>query len=227
MAADQSDSGFRAPPDAGSRNPPRRRDEAFSTASALARRGQVNAGAGAALDNTLPPTPLKDVLAAEGASVYVFSSDMELVNAVQNAGGEQYPIVSLDEWPVLIASVENRRTHIVLLDAEAVAGSLADAVDDLHAASSSLVVLAAARRDEAQSMMGLLSDRRIHRLLIKPAAHGITRLLLESAVARYLQMRESPEHMPLLQPAPRRKRRRGSRPPFVKWAAAAGIAVAE
>ncbi|MBN1237831.1 MAG: hypothetical protein JXB36_04980, partial [Gammaproteobacteria bacterium] len=199
-----------------------RRDRAFSSASALSRRGEVVPGTLASLENTLPPTPLKDLLAADGASVYVFSSDPDLVDAVQKAGGEQYPVVALDEWSVLMASVANGRTRIVLLDAETVPGSMADALDELHAASQSLVVLAAARRDEAQSMMGLLSDRQIHRLLIKPAALGITRLLLESAVARYLQLRESPEHMPELREEPRRRRRQPARRPALAWAAAAG-----
>src|SRR5690606_11249991 len=63
----------------------------------------------------------------------------------------------------------------------------------LKSVSQSLIVLAAAQREEAQTLMALLSDRRIHRLLIKPAAVGITRLLLESAVSRYLQLREQPE----------------------------------
>ena len=40
----------------------------------------------------------------------------------------------------------------------------------------------------AERLMGLLSERKIHRLLIKPAALGITRLLVESAVNRCLQL---------------------------------------
>jgi hypothetical protein len=45
-------------------------------------------------------------------------------------------------------------------------------------------VLVAADRAAGRAMMSLLSDRKIHRLLIKPPALGITRLLVESAVNR-------------------------------------------
>src|SRR5690606_19498369 len=64
------------------------------------------------------------------------------------------------------------------------------ALIELERAARALVVLVAARREASQSLMALMSKRRIHRLMIKPAASGITRLLLESAVGRYLQLRE-------------------------------------
>src|SRR5690606_38410 len=39
------------------------------------------------------------------------------------------------------------------------------------------------------SLMSLLGERKLYRLLIKPAAEGITPLLLESAVGRYFELR--------------------------------------
>ena len=51
----------------------------------------------------------------------------------------------------------------------------------------------AAQRPRAEGLMTFLSERKIHRLLIKPSAPGITRLLIESAVKRCLQLRELKE----------------------------------
>lgn len=197
--------------------------DAGSTGSS--RRADLIPGSLASLDSTLPPTPLKDLLAADGASIYVLSADAELLQAVQQAGGEQYPIYPVPGWRELTKAVDEGRTRIVLLDNDAVAGSLADALAELEAMAP-LVVIVAAKRDDAQSLMGLLSDRKIHRLLIKPAAHGITRLLLESAVSRYLQLRDTmaPRRPALpLEEAPRRSAR-GARTIWPVWLLATALA---
>lgn len=157
--------------------------------------GGVIPGSLASLDSTLPPTPLKKLLAADGASVYVLSIDGALIQAVNDAAGEQYPVHTLAEWIDLVGLIEADRCKIVLLDADLVGTGLERRVKDLHNAGTGLVVLVAARRETAQGLIGLLSDRTIHRLLIKPAAVGITRLLLESAVSRYLQLRESAQQV--------------------------------
>lgn len=154
---------------------------------------QLLAKGQAGLDATLPPTPLKQLLAADGASIYVFSADDNLVDVVQQAGGEQFPIQGLDDWQTLTDLVERGRCRIVLLDAEALGTQLERRVVELRSCATPLVILVAAPRDTAQKLIGLLSDRSIHRLLIKPVAPGITRLLLESAVSRYLQLREQSE----------------------------------
>ena len=143
----------------------------------------------ASLETTLPPTPLKKLLAADGASVYVFSHDETLVGTVQDAGGEQYPVYATSEWLELEAAIDRGLCHIVLLDADAL-DDLQDRIAELRGLEPRLVILLAAPRDTAQQIIGMLSDRSVHRLLIKPAATGITRLLLESAVSRYLQLRE-------------------------------------
>jgi TonB family protein len=151
---------------------------------------EIVPGSLASLETTLPPTPLKDLLAADGASIYVYSVDDALLTTVQEAGGEQYPVHSVAEWPSLLSAIDRDLCHIVLIDADALPADLEKQISDLRALEPSLVILLAAPRDTAQKLIGLLSDRSIHRLLIKPAASGITRLLLESAVSRYLQLRE-------------------------------------
>lgn len=153
-------------------------------------RAEIVPGSLASLETTLPPTPLKKLLAADGASVYVFSMDDQLLATVQDAGGEQYPVHAVSEWMSLLSVIERGLCHIVLLDADALPDDLEKQIADLRVVEPSLVILLAAPRDTAQKLIGLLSNRSIHRLLIKPAASGITRLLLESAVGRYLQMRE-------------------------------------
>jgi protein TonB len=143
------------------------------------------------LEATLPPTPLKKLLAADGAAVYVLSSDSVLVDAVTTAGGDQFPIQLVPTLKALRALIDTGQCKIALLDAEPFGSAVRAQIAELKAIDSELVVLVAAPRETAEELMGLFSERVIHRLLIKPAAIGITRLLLESAVSRFLQIREA------------------------------------
>ena len=142
------------------------------------------------LGDTLPPQPLKELLSAGGANLYVLSADAELIDTVQRAGGEQYPVFAVPQWEELEAAIFAGRCGIALLDTDLVGGKLVDHITALAAYAGRVVTLVAADRTVAQELMGYLSDRRIHRLLIKPATLGITKLLVESAVNRCLQLRD-------------------------------------
>lgn len=144
----------------------------------------------AAMDSTLPPTPLKQLLSAGGANVFVLSVDQTLIDTVQLAAGEQYPVYMVSAWSELQAAIDSGRCGIALIDAGLLADRLAKRLAELERHSGRLVILVAADRSDAQELIGYLSDRKIHRLLIKPPALGITRLLLESAVSRSIQLRE-------------------------------------
>ena len=150
------------------------------------------------LDDTLPPTPLKDLLSAGGANVYVLSTDAELCATVQRAGGEQYPVFTVDAWPALIEAIESEHCGIALVDVALLGKQRDKRIADLAQYAGHLVTLVAADRSDAQELIGFLSDRKIHRLLIKPPALGITRLLLESAVSRCIQLREHPPIEPVV-----------------------------
>jgi protein TonB len=144
----------------------------------------------AGLEDTLPPTPLRELLSASGANVFVLSSDTELQETVQRAGGDQYPVYTVADWGELRAAIEQGRCGIAVLDAALLGPTLARRIGELERFVDRLVTLVAADRTDAQNLIGFLSDRKIHRLLIKPPALGITRLLLESAVTRCIQLRE-------------------------------------
>jgi TonB family protein len=143
--------------------------------------------------DTLPPTPLRDLLTAGGANVFVLSVDRELVDTVQRAAGEHYPVFVVAQWSELDDEIRSGRCGIALLDGDLLGAELARRIGQLDAHSDRIVVLVAAQRPKAEGLMGFLSERKIHRLLIKPSAPGITRLLIESAVKRCLQLRELKE----------------------------------
>ena len=140
---------------------------------------------------TVPPMSFKNLLSAGGVNIFVLSIDTELIDTVQRACGEHYSVFPVRHWDELELAVEAGRCGIALLDAQLLGNHLLARIKALQAHSSRVVTLAAAERSIAQDLMGFLSDRSIHRLLIKPPALGITRLLIESAVNRCFQLRES------------------------------------
>jgi protein TonB len=141
------------------------------------------------LDATLPPTPIRELLAASGATVYVLAHDAGLVATIRRAA-EQHPLYVVETWPELLQAVESERCGIALLDAAVLGPRVAECVAKLAGFADRLVTLVAADRAAAHQYVGLLSDGKIHRLLIKPTAAGAVRLLIESATARRLQLRE-------------------------------------
>jgi TonB family protein len=158
-------------------------------------------GKGPALDATLSPTPLHTLLAADGAAIYVLSNDSGLIDAVTTAAGEQFPIQRLPTLKALRSLVDTGQCRIALLDAELFGRAVRARITELKALEPELVVVVAAPRETAEELMGLFAERVIHRLLIKPPAIGITRLFLESAVSRFLQIRAAHEET-LAQPLP-------------------------
>ena len=147
------------------------------------------------LDATLPPTPIRELLAASGATLYVLATDASLVATIRRAA-EQHPLFVVETWQELREAVEAGQCGIALLDAAVLGSRVANCVATLHTYHDRLVTLVAADRAAAHEYVGLLSGGRIHRLLIKPTAIGAARLLIESATARRLQLREESQKAP-------------------------------
>src|SRR5688572_2927163 len=143
------------------------------------------------LEATLPPTPIRELLAASGATLFVLATDAALVTTIRRAA-DQHPLFVVETWAELIQAVESGRCGIALIDAAVLGARVAHCVAALAAYADRLVTLVAADRATAQEYVGFLSDGRIHRLVMKPLAVGATRLLIESATARRLQLREEP-----------------------------------
>jgi len=146
------------------------------------------------IDSTMPPTSSYEMLAAEGATVLVYSHDATLARVIRNVAADRYPIRIIDAWSDLLQLIESGKGRIVLLDVDAVSTDVEEALSEINRCSDWLVTIIAAKQQQAQDFMRFWSERRIHRLLIKPAAAGITRLLLESACARFIELRELHEN---------------------------------
>ena len=170
------------------------------------------------LDVTLPPTPIRELLAASGATVFVLATDASFIATIRRAA-EQHPLFVVESWQELIDAVQSGRCGIALLDATLVGARISQYIATLTAYHDRLVTLVAADRTSAQHYIGHMAGGRIHRLLIKPTAVGAARLLIESATARRLQLRDEAAK----QGAPRADAAGSNRTAKWFWGAAAGV----
>jgi len=146
----------------------------------------------AALSSESTATPPNALLAAEGASVYVYSTDPGFQSAVEAAAEDQYAITPVEDWSELVKALERGDCKIMLLDADDLRGRVEWRIAKLQVSAAWSVIMIAASRERAPYLMELLWQHRIHRLVIKPLGHGVTRILMGSAVVRYRQLRDDP-----------------------------------
>jgi hypothetical protein len=149
-------------------------------------------------DDTLPPTPIGDLFAGNVLNVYVLAADPAVREAVERACADRYPLTTAADWPTLVEAIDARRCDIAFIEAAVLGDRLPKCIAELEPYAAHVVTLVAADRSDSQDLISLLSERKIHRLLIKPPARGITRLLLESAVSRCMQLRAGAASMPLV-----------------------------
>src|SRR6185295_2501111 len=173
-------------------------------------------------DDTLPPTPIDDLVAAAGLQIHVLAADPAVREGVRRACGDRYGFAVADDWSSLLEAIDARRCDIAVIEASLLGVRLEKCITDLGRNDRHAVTLVAADRKEAQRLIGFLSERRIHRLLIKPPAAGITRLLIESAANRCLQLRSAAVAAPQVVISPPRK----AVPRIPTWMIAASAAVA-
>jgi len=152
--------------------------------------------------------------------VHVLAADAAVREGVRRACGERYAFAVADDWISLLAAIDARRCDIAVIEASLLGAQLERCVTDLGRNGRHAVTLVAADRKEAQRLIGFLSERRIHRLLIKPPAAGITRLLIESAANRCLQLRSAGVTSPPALSSPRHAAAQ-----IPTWMIAAGAAV--
>ncbi|HUH00326.1 MAG TPA: energy transducer TonB [Gammaproteobacteria bacterium] len=122
--------------------------------------------------------------------ICVLSADPALVAVVQGASSADRAIVAVAEWPAVAAAIDDGRCGIVLLDMECLGETLDRRLTELERHAAAPVVLAASSIGDAPELMKALTERRIHRLLLKPASLGNTRMLLDAATNRWRQLRE-------------------------------------
>lgn len=136
------------------------------------------------------PSALSGLIASSGVDVFVLSADPALVDIVRGLVGNHPSVNFGGAWQTLTQAVDAGRCDIVLLDMDHLGATLDKRLAELERSVTPPVVVAASGFKDAPELMRALTERRIHRLLLKPASPGNTRLLLEAAINRNLQRLE-------------------------------------
>lgn len=144
----------------------------------------------AAHDSTLSPAAFERALKASGAGIAVLSTDPAFIETVWDVGHEHPSLVVADDWPGLLDAVVRGFCNIVLLDVDQVGDDLSRRLAELERCNPPPVVVAAGENRRAPEMMRMHAERRIHRLLVKPATPGKLQLLLGAALTHSRRPRE-------------------------------------
>src|SRR6185503_1528929 len=107
------------------------------------------------LDDTLPPTPLRELLASSGANACVLTTDTAFVDVVSRAAGEQFPLAIVQSWSELHSAVDSGQCGIALLDATMLGDRAVECIAALAPYAHRLVTLVAADRSSASEFVGL------------------------------------------------------------------------
>jgi periplasmic protein TonB len=148
-------------------------------------------------ERTMPPSAFEGLLVSGAASVFVLSTDPEFVAMIHRVSGAHQAVITIDAWPALVEAVAERRCGVAVLDVAAIGGALEQRIDELARLPAAPVIISAATLSDAPASMKALTERKIHRLLLKPASPGNTRLSLEAAINRWRQLHEELPSPPL------------------------------
>lgn len=144
----------------------------------------------AAHDSTLSPAAFERALKASGAGIAVLSTDPAFIETVWDVGHEHPSLVVADDWPGLLDAVVRGFCNIVVLDVDQLGDDLNRRLAELERCNPPPVVVAAGENRRAPEMMRMHAERRIHRLLVKPATPGKLQLLLGAALTHSRRPRE-------------------------------------
>jgi len=105
-------------------------------------------------DDTLPPTPIDDLVAVAGLQVYALATDTTVREAVRRACGARYRLTVVDDWGSLIAAIDERHCDIAVIEASVLGVRLDKCITELGRGARQVVTLVATDRKEAQSLIG-------------------------------------------------------------------------
>jgi TonB family protein len=138
----------------------------------------------------MSPGAFERALRTGDATIAVLSADADFMATVWDVGHGQPGFVHLDTWPALLEAVGAGRCGIVLLDVDHLGQDLDGCLAELERFDPPPVVVTAGDNRRAPEMMRMHAERRIHRLLVKPATPGKLQLLLSAAITRSRQPRQ-------------------------------------
>jgi TonB family protein len=151
------------------------------------------------LAETLPPTQIQDLAAAEGAVIYVLSADAQLLASSRAAFGDACPLITTQSFSDVLEAVTAGECGILLLDADLEPCSLQAQLQDLDNAHNPPVLLLASSAARADLLDGQLNGHRADLRLIKPCSVDLVRLRLSWALGRLFELNQAdrqPERAP-------------------------------
>jgi DNA-binding NtrC family response regulator len=131
----------------------------------------------------------------ELVELLVLSRDEVLVRALRDAIGARRKVHNALDVGAAIEILEARPVGVLVTDAAVSDKEVASLTAELKAYVPELVTVVASERSDAQALITMINYGQIFRFLLKPLQVGQTRLWLESAVNKHVELTKNPSQV--------------------------------
>jgi len=149
-------------------------------------------------DDRLGASGVHALLESSTVAMVVLSADDGLVGTIATSAGERYPLHRAGDESQLLALLAREAPGVLVIDAAA-CPEVAQVAARMQRYQPSLATIIAADRADAGALLGLVGQHGVLRVLLKPISPGQSRLCVEAAARRHVELLDSAGPM---QPVP-------------------------
>ena len=162
----------------------------FTETLDLAVQARRSGGTAAVDESRLGASGVHALLDASTVAMLVLSGDDELVGTLTVSAAERYPLHRAADEPQALALLAREAPGMLVIDAAACpdVGAVAARMQRYQ---PSLAIIIAANRAQAGALLGLVGRHGILRVLLKPISPGQSRLCVEAAARRHVELLDS------------------------------------
>lgn len=121
------------------------------------------------------------VSGTSGEPITVLTTDVDLFESIRTAVHGRHDVNLASKLEDAARLAASGQCAVLVTDLALTEAALRRITGHLHARENSLVTIAVGNREQGNALMGLLSNGKIHRFLLKPVTPGLARLAIESA----------------------------------------------
>lgn len=130
---------------------------------------------------------------AEAAQVLVLSQNARTHDRLRDILGERYQLRIAGDGKRALQLMERQETAAVIADAVAVDDEITQLLKALKQYHPHIPTLVITERSKAQTIINLINEGQVYRLLLKPIRPNMCRLNVASAFERYARLKQNPE----------------------------------
>ncbi|MCC5869971.1 MAG: TonB family protein [Gammaproteobacteria bacterium] len=141
-------------------------------------------------DDPLGASGVHALLESSTVAMVVLSADDGLVGTIATSAGERYPLHRAADESQLLTLLAREAPGVLVIDAAA-CQEVAQVAARVQRYQPSLAIIIATDRADAAALLGLVGQHGVLRVLLKPISPGQSRLCVEAAARRHVELLDS------------------------------------